>query len=181
MRYRLGIDIGGTFTDAVLVDESTGQVSIDKIPSTPHDNSAGFLQIVDRILQRVGASSRHVRFIAHATTVVTNSIIENRIAKTAFVATEGFRDLLEIRRQIRPSLYDLRFVKPPALIPRQLCYEVTERLGHDGTVIVPLDENQLRGLAEKLRNQHVEAVAICLLHSYIDPSHERAVADYLRS
>src|SRR5919199_1476942 len=109
--YRIGVDIGGTFTDAALVDESTGATWISKVSTTSRDPSAGFLEAMRRVLDRATIDGDRLRYVVHGTTVATNTIIEGKTAKTAFLTTEGFRDLLEIARQIRPSLYDLRFQK----------------------------------------------------------------------
>jgi N-methylhydantoinase A len=122
---------------------------------------------------------QEVRFVVHATTVATNAIIEGKLARTGFVATEGFRDMLEIARQVRPSLYDLRFEKPPPLVPRERCFGVPERLDAQGKVLRPLDEEAVRTVAEELRRAQVEAVAVCLLHAYVNPIHERRIGAIL--
>jgi N-methylhydantoinase A len=181
MSYRLGIDIGGTFTDAILIDQQTGAIHTSKVPSTPGDPAQGFLAITQRLLHETGLTPTEIEVIIHATTVATNTIIEGKTATTAFVTTEGFRDLLEIARQIRPVLYDLQFEKPKPLTPRHLCFGVSERLDARGQVIIPLDEASVRVVAETLRQAGVEAVAVCLLHAYINPQHEEAVAAILRS
>ena len=179
-RYRLGVDIGGTFTDASLVDEMTGQVWSAKVPSTPTDPSAGFMAGAEQALVAAGAPAAEVRYVVHGTTVATNAIIEGRVAHSAFVTTEGFRDMLEIARQVRPSLYDVHFEKPRPLIPRQLCWEVPERLGPQGEVLRPLDERAVLLLAEELSSCRVESVAVCLLHSYLNPAHEKRLGELLR-
>jgi N-methylhydantoinase A len=179
-RYRLGIDIGGTFTDATLLDEATGALHIDKVSTTPADPSRGFMEAAARLLHKAGASPQEVRYVVHATTVATNAIIEGKIARTGFVTTEGFRDMLEIARQVRPSLYDLLFEKPPPLVPRQRCFGVPERLDAQGHVLVPLDEAAVRRVAERLLQAEVEAIAVCLLHSYVNPIHEQRVGEIFR-
>ncbi len=179
-RYRLGVDIGGTFTDAVLVDEETGETRIAKLPTTPTDPSIGFMNVTRRLVSAGGVDPRDVAIIVHGTTVATNAVIEGNVARTAFVTTEGFRDMLEIARQIRPSLYDLQFQKPVPLVPRQRCFEVTERLNATGEILVPLDEASVLATAAAIRALDVESVAICLLHSYINPAHEHRVAELLR-
>ena len=151
--YRLGVDIGGTFTDVILVDEESGAVHIDKVLTTPRDPSIAFLDGVERVLRRAGAAPAHVRYVVHATTVATNAIIEGKVARTAFVTTDGFRDMLEIARQVRPSLYDLRFEKPRPLVPRQYCYGVPERLDARGQVLVPLDEAAVRRVADEIASR----------------------------
>jgi N-methylhydantoinase A len=179
-RYRLGIDIGGTFTDAILVDESTGRSWIGKVATTPADPSRGFMEAALRLLRQAGVPPQEVHCVVHATTVATNSIIERKMARTGFITTAGFRDLLEIARQVRPSLYDLLFEKPPPLVPRERCFGVPERLDARGDVLQPLDEEAVRGVAEALRREGVEAVAVCLLHAYVNPAHERRVGALLR-
>jgi N-methylhydantoinase A len=179
VRYRLGVDIGGTFTDATLVDEATGEVRIAKVSTTPSDPSAGFLAAVERILAEAGVAGGDLRYVSHATTVATNAIIEGKVARTGFVTTDGFRDLLEIQRQVRSGLYDVHFEKPRPLVPRHRCFGVRERLGPDGGVLRELDEEHVREVAAALRAEGVEAVAVCLLHAYVNDVHERRVGELL--
>ena len=179
-RYRLGVDIGGTFTDATLINETTGEIRVGKVPSTPQDPSHGFMEATHRILREAAVSPDEVGYVVHGTTVATNSIIEGKVARTGFVTTDGFRDLLEIQRQIRPSLYDLQFEKPRPLTPRYLCFGVPERLDAQGNVLTPLDESAVRQVAEQLRQEDVESIAVCFLHSYINPNHEKRTGEILR-
>ncbi len=179
MSVRLAIDIGGTFTDATLIDEESGSVAIAKVLSTPADPSEGFMQAVERALAEGGVDAREVTFVVHATTVATNAIIEGKIARSGFVTTDGFRDLLEIARQVRPTLYDTRFEKPPPLVPRDRAVGVRERLGPAGEVLTPLDDESVRVAADVLRRADVESVAVCLLHSYVNPEHELRVGAIL--
>jgi N-methylhydantoinase A len=179
MSSRLAIDIGGTFTDATLIDEETGDVSIAKVLSTPSDPSLGFMAAAERILGESGVAAADVNFVVHATTVATNAIIEGTIARGGFVTTEGFRDLLEIARQTRPTLYDTLFEKTPPLVPRDRAFGVRERLGPGGEVLTPLDEASVRDVAKSLRDAAVESVAVCLLHAYVDPAHEQRVGEIL--
>ena len=138
-RFRIGVDIGGTFTDGTLVDSATGEVTTSKVLSTPSQPAQGFISAVEKLLEiNDSVTPGAVEHVVHATTVATNAIIEGKTAKTAFVTTEGFRDMLEIARQIRPSLYDLQFEKPAPLVPRQLCFEVPERLDAKGQVVTAL-------------------------------------------
>ena len=169
MSSRLAIDIGGTFTDATLIDEETGAVSIAKVLSTPADPSLGFMAAAERILAESDVAAADVHFVVHATTVATNAIIEGTIARGGFVTTEGFRDLLEIQRQTRPTLYDTRFEKTPPLVPRDRAFGVRERLGPGGEVLTPLDEASVRDVAAALRDGRVESVAVCLLHCLRQP------------
>ena len=179
-RYRLGVDIGGTFTDATLVDETTGEIRIAKVPSTPADPSQGFLAVTERILREAEAPPAAVEYVVHGTTVATNAIIEGRVAEAAFVTSNGFRDMLEIARQVRPSLYDLQFEKPRPLVPRDRCFGVPERLDASGRVVTPLDEEAVREVARRLRAEGVESIAVCFLHSYVNPRHEARAGELLR-
>ena len=173
-RYRIGVDIGGTFTDGMLINSDTGDVLTSKVLTTPDDPSIGFAQAVQKLLAS-GVSPGEVDHVVHATTVATNAIIEGKMERTAFVTTAGFRDMLEIARQIRPSLYDLQFEKPEPLVPRRLCFEVTERLDAKGAVITPLDDDSVREVAAGIASSGVKSVAVCLLHSYRNPIHEKRV------
>src|SRR4051794_33833906 len=132
MSVRLAVDIGGTFTDATLIDEESGRVAIAKTLTTPSDPSGGVIRAGDRALAEGEAASHQVSIVVHATTVATNAIIEGKVARSGFVTTEGFRDLLEIARQVRPSLYDTQFEKPKPLVPRDRAVGVRERLGPKG-------------------------------------------------
>jgi N-methylhydantoinase A len=178
-RYKIGIDVGGTFTDGVLLDDQSGLTVNIKVPSTPKDPSVGFLENLDRLLREGDMAAGQTRLLVHGTTVATNSIIEGKTAKTAFITTGGFRDLLEIQFQIRPKLYDVYVEKPVPLVPRYLCYEVKERIGPKGEVLEVLDEEQVRKVALRIRQLGVESVAVCLLHAYINDSHERKIEQIL--
>ena len=179
MSVRLAIDIGGTFTDATLIDEETGEVAIAKVLTTPADPSQGFMQAVERALAEGGVEAAQVSFVVHATTVATNAIIEGNIARSGFVTTDGFRDLLEIARQVRPTLYDTQFEKAKPLVPRDRAVVVRERLGPTGDVLLPLDGDSVRAAAAILRREEVESVAVCLLHAYVNPEHEQRVGEIL--
>ena len=170
---RLGVDVGGTFTDLVALSE--GNLVTAKVPSTPRDQSEGVMNAIDAA--EVQAAS--VGALAHGMTVATNALLERRGARTALVTTEGFRDVLEIARQNRPSLYDLAADRPPPLVPRDLRFTVRERMGPDGEV-EPLDEEDLRDTAEALKEADVQAVAVCLLFAFAHPEHERRVGEVLR-
>lgn len=178
-RFRLGVDVGGTFTDAVLISEATGETQIAKVPSTPEDPSVGFLEAVDRILKVASLKPNDVSYLVHGTTVATNCLIEGKTPRAAFITTAGFRDMLEIGRQVRPSLYDVHFEKPRPLVPRNLCFEVPERLDAWGSVLVPLDEEHVREMAGELIKEGVSSVAVCCLHSYLNPVHEERVREIL--
>jgi N-methylhydantoinase A len=173
----LGVDVGGTFTDAVLFDGTT--VHTAKLPTTPEDQSIGVIAAVEEVLRRAGASPQAVESFAHGMTVGTNALLEESGARTALVATAGFADLLEIGRQNRPQLYRLCSPKPPPLIEPELRLQATERVGPDGEV-EPLAAGEVERLAGLVRAAGAESVAICLLFSYLDPGHERAIAEHLR-
>lgn len=179
-RYRLGVDIGGTFTDASLVNESTGEVRTGKLLTTPSDPSRAFMDVVKRMIDEAGIQPPDLSFVVHATTVATNAIIEGNVARAGFVTTDGFRDMLEIARQIRPSLYDLQFEKPPPLVPRYLCFGVGERLDARGAVVRELDEASVKAVAKTLKKERVEAVAVCLIHAYRNPVHEKRIGEIMR-
>jgi N-methylhydantoinase A len=179
MSVRLAIDIGGTFTDATLIDDETGGVAIAKVLTTPADPSEGFMQAAERALAAGNVGAGHVRFVVHATTVATNAIIEGKIARSGFVTTDGFRDLLEIARQVRPTLYDTQFEKAKPLVPRDRAVVVRERLGPAGEVLHALEDDSVREAAAILRREEVESVAVCLLHAYVNPEHERRVGAIL--
>jgi len=172
---RLGVDVGGTFTDLVALGGVNGHVLTAKVPSTPQDQSEGVMNSVRAAEIKV----EDVAAFAHGMTVATNALLERRGAKTAIVTTEGFRDVLEISRQDRPSLYDLTQDRPPALVPRELRFTVRERMGPDGE-IEPLDEGNLEKVVTALKEAEVEAVAVCLLFAFMHPEHERLVGEVLR-
>ncbi len=180
MRYRLGIDVGGTFTDGVMIDENTGDVFYTKVLSTPKDPSEGFLNNLDTIVEESEVSAEEIWLMVHGTTIATNSIIEGKTAKSALIITKGFKDILEIAFQIRPKLYDLFTDKPSPLIPRNLCYEITERIGPDGEVIETLREDEIDTIIGKIRDNHIESVAVCFLHSYINDAHEQKIYKILK-
>ena len=176
--FHLGIDVGGTFTDAVLIS-TDGRIDTAKVSSTPDDPSLGFMDAVSRILQKSGVEPKLISHLVHGTTVATNALIEGKTPKTAFLTTKGFGDMLEIGRQVRPSLYDVHFEKLRPLVPRDLCYEVPERLDAEGTVLESLNEDTVREISRMLQQAGVQSVAICLLHAYVNPTHETRVAEIL--
>lgn len=177
--YIVGCDIGGTFTDLVLYG-SDGSVRTHKVPSTPDDYGRGIVRGIRELASEADIDLADVRGVVHATTVATNTILEFRGARTALVTTAGFRDVLELRRLRIPVLYDLQYDKPPPLAPRRLRFEVDERMGARGEVRLALDEAGVAAVADRIAAERVEAVAICLLHAYANPAHERRVAEILR-
>ncbi|MBI3966494.1 MAG: hydantoinase/oxoprolinase family protein, partial [Chloroflexi bacterium] len=176
---KLAFDTGGTFTDFALLD-AAGRIHVHKVLSTQGDPARAVLQGIDELLRRLGDQvPRSAVNVFGATTVVTNAVLERKGARTAFLTTEGFRDLLRIRTEGRYELYDLRLRYPDPLVPRELCFGVPERLLVDGTVETPLDEDAVRAIAARLRTAGVESVAVCLLHSYAFPAHESRVGALL--
>ncbi len=173
----LGVDVGGTFTDAVLFDGE--RVHTAKLPTTPEDQSVGVIGTVEEVLRRADATGAEIDVFAHGMTVGTNALLEERGARTALIATRGFSDLLEIGRQDRPHLYRLCAAKPVPLVDPELRFEANERIGTDG-VVEPLGEDEPARLAELIRASGAEAVAICLLFSYADADHERRISSHLR-
>ena len=177
--YRVGVDIGGTFTDIVFLGDD-GAVLARKVASTPDDYSRGVLEGVRGGVRELGIQPAAVSEISHGFTVATNAIIENKGANTALITTEGFRDVLELRRNRVPRLYDLNYEKPPSLVKRQLRLEVRERLNYQGEVLRPLEISDVDRAIERIAREGVESVAVCLLHSYANPEHERYIAQALR-
>jgi N-methylhydantoinase A len=173
----LGVDVGGTFTDAVLLD--AGAVHTAKVPTTPGDESRGVMDAIDAVIAAGGAQAADIDEFSHGMTVGTNALLEERGARTALIATRGFADLLEIARQDRPSLYHLCAPKPAPLIAPKLKLEAAERTGPEG-IVEPLAEGEPERLAALLEEAGAESVAICLLFSYLDPTHERRLAEFLR-
>jgi N-methylhydantoinase A/oxoprolinase/acetone carboxylase beta subunit len=176
-RYRIGFDIGGTFTDFALHDTQTGAIHVWKRLSTPSDPSVGALAGIDDLLATVGAKMEEVEQVVHGTTIGANTVIERKGASTALLITDGFRDLLVMQRPVRYSTYDLWFDKHEPLVRRSRVFPVIERLAHDGATVVPLDEEALRETVAEIRELGVEAVAVSLLHAYADPAHERRVGE----
>ena len=170
---RVGVDVGGTFTDVVL-HRDDGSVAVRKLLSTPPSYDQAVIEAVSAL-----AGDGEVSEVVHGTTVATNAVLERRGSRTALVTTAGFRDVLELRRLRIPHMYDLFWRKPPPLVERRLRFEVNERVTVDGTVLRPLDEAECRALAARLRATGVESVAVCFLHSYLYPEHERRLGEIL--
>lgn len=173
---RVATDIGGTFTDLVYLNPETNEIGFAKAPSTPPDFAQG---IIDAI-RKSPVQPEAVTLFVHGCTVVINALTERKGAKTALVTTKGFRDVLEIARANRPDLYNLRFQKQPPFVPREWRYEVTERLNYKGEVTTLLNEAEVKAVAEQLKAEGIEAVAVCFLHAYANPAHEQSCARLLR-
>lgn len=172
---RVGVDSGGTFTDICMFDEAKGDIFVWKVSSTPQDPSLGITNAVEqglREVSRVSGREADVRYFGHGTTVATNALIVGRGAETGLITTAGFRDVLELRRQKRDSLYDLQTEKPKPIVSRDRRLEVTERVLFDGSVFAELDEEEVRAAARKLSAEGIRSIAVCFLFSYVNPEHE---------
>lgn len=178
---RVGVDIGGTFTDVVVVDEATGAVRVTKVPTVPADPSAGFMDGLGQALARFGIDPAAIAFAVHGTTVATNTIIQGKGARVGLITSAGFSDVLEIAYQTRPQLYEIDYEKPAPLVPRHLTAGVRERIGPQGEVIVPLDAADLLAAAHRLAAAGVEALVVAFLHAYRDPTHERLAGAAIRA
>jgi N-methylhydantoinase A len=177
---RIGADVGGTFTDVIALD-SQGGVRIHKVPSSPPDYERAVLKGIEELVGcGNGTGGPSVAEVAHGTTVATNAVLEHRGARTALVTTRGFRDVFELRRLRAPQLFNLFFEKPKTLVERYLRLEVTERVSATGEILKPLEEAELQAVKERLLQEEVESVAVCLLHSYAYPEHELKVGEFLR-
>ena len=177
---RIGVDSGGTFTDIVAYNENNGTISIWKVSSTPDDPSRGIHQGAAEAIERFFGGKAQVVSFGHGTTVATNAVIQKRGGRTGLITTEGFRDVLEIGRQTRASLYNLKIRRPEPLASRDHRHAVAERMLSDGGVAIPLDEDDARRAARALAADGVEAVAVCLINSYRNPAHEQRVGAILR-
>ena len=176
----LGLDIGGTFTDAFMLDPASGRAARFKSLTTPDDPARGALATVSAALDEAGIGPHALKILLHATTLVSNALIERKGARTALVTTRGFRDSLEIAREKKYDIYDILLEKPVSLVPRERRFEVTERMAADGTVLEDLDPDSVTRAAAAIRDSGAEALAVCLLHSYINPSHERKLRTLLK-
>ena len=177
--YRVGIDIGGTFTDLILVGND-GAMHTKKVLSTPDDYGRGVVDGLETALGELAIEPQSIERLVHATTVATNTILEGKGAQTALITTLGFRDVLEMRRLRIPEMYTLNYPKPVPLVPRRRRLEVVERMGPRGEVRVDLDEDSVAAAMTRLSGEEVEAVAISLLHAYANPSHEQRIAEMVR-
>src|SRR5438874_1301498 len=174
-RFRAGVDIGGTFTDLIVIDDATGELTVGKVLTTPSDPAKAVAEVLADALRRGQVPADRVQHVIHGTTLVTNAIIERKGARTALLTTRGFRDAYEIGREHRYDLYDLFLEMPRPLVPRHLRLEVDERVYADGSVARPLDEGDTARLVAELRDKGIQAIAVCLMHSYANPGHERLV------
>jgi N-methylhydantoinase A len=180
MAWRIGIDIGGTFTDVALVEEVTGRIEVAKIPTTPADFGQAVIAGIRQALTANTIAANDVALLAHATTVVTNALLEKKGARAGFIATRGFRDLLELRRSSRADLYDLLQDAPDVLVPRRWRYEITERIDAQGAVVTPLAEAEIAPLIETIRAANLQTVAVSFLFSFLNDTHEHRLGAALR-
>lgn len=178
-RYRIGVDIGGTFTDFVLLDQHTGALHNEKRLTTPDDPSRAVIEGITRLMSDHQISANDVGQVIHGTTLVANALIERKGVRVALITTRGFRDVPEIGLEWRYDTYDLTMKLPPQLAPPERCFEVDERIGPDGQVIQALDEASVTALIASLKEADVQAVGVCLLHAYQAPAHEQRVGEIL--
>jgi len=179
--YRLGIDVGGTFTDLVVIDEKTKVIRLTKTPSTPKSPDQGVINGIRKVEREFGIDPKRLGFLIHGTTVATNALIERKGVKAGLVVTRGFRDVLHIARQIRPKLYDFFERRPDPFIPRHLRFEIPERMLYDGRIAETLDEVAVAKVARIMLRHGVGVVAVCLLNGYANPTHEIRVKEILES
>ena len=179
--YRLGFDIGGTFTDFVLIDQASGAMESHKVLTTPADPAAAVMDGVRHLLARRGINGSDIETAIHGTTLITNALIERKGARTALITTRGFRDVLEIGREMRYDIYDLLLVLPRPLCERPLRFEVEERLNGRGEVVTPLKIEDLERIRPALEAAGIEAIGVCLLHAYTNPQHEHQIRDWLNT
>jgi N-methylhydantoinase A len=180
MSYRLGVDVGGTFTDFLLLNEDSGETFTAKVPSTPEDSSIGVLNGIARICEESGVSPGAIELVMHGTTVATNAVLTGRGARVGLVTTAGFEDTLQVARSFCPGGLGgwVSYIKSPLLAPLELTIGAVERIGADGEIVTPLDEEALRRELQSLHNGgEVAALTICLINSYINDAHERRVAE----
>ena len=181
MVWRLGVDIGGTFTDVAVVEEASGRIGVAKVLTTPGDLAAGVLHALQSAMRRYDVVNTELGLLSHATTVVTNAILEEKGARAALITTRGFRDVLELRRSARANLYDLFQDAPTTLIPRRRRFEISERIGADGKIVTPLAESEIDELIAVLKSTRVDAIAVSLVFSFLNPTHERKLGARLRA
>jgi len=178
--FRVGIDVGGTFTDFALYDEVAHKIWIHKRLTTPKDPSVAVLRGLDALAEEAGIGTEAITEATHATTIATNTVIQRNGPRTALITTRGFRDVLLVGRQKRWEMYDNAIDKPAPVVARRHIFEVRERMLHDGTVREPLVEEDVRAALMKMREAGIEAVAVCFLHAYTNPEHEQRVGELLR-
>ena len=181
MSWILGVDVGGTFTDFSIRNDETGEVFIHKRPSTPDDPSKAIIDGFRELLEKTSVDCNTVTRFAHGTTVATNALLQRKGGQLALITTRGFRDLLEIGRQVRPKVYDLQIDAPPPLIPRHQRFEINERIDSKGEIITPLDDAEIAKIIEEIKGlEDIDGVAVCLLFSFLNPEHEQKLGAAIR-
>lgn len=181
MSWTIGVDVGGTFTDFTARDDETGRAFVHKRPSTPSNPAEAILAGLGELCEANEVPQSDIARLCHGTTVATNALIQNKGGKLALIVTKGFRDLLEIGRQVRPLIYDFQVDHPPALVPRPRRFEADERITRDGEVLKVIDDAEIARLVEQVREADVDAVAVCLLFAFAQPDHERRIGEALRA
>jgi N-methylhydantoinase A len=179
--WRIGVDVGGTFTDVALVNERTGTIGLAKVPTTPPNFDQGVLTGIHQAMQKYGIAVDTVSLLAHATTVVTNALLEGKGARCGFIATRGFRDILELRRSCRADLYDVFQDGPAVLVPRRHRYEITERVDAQGKVLTALKVEELDDIVKQIKAAELETVAVSLMFSFLNDAHEKEIGKRLRA
>ena len=179
MSYRLGVDVGGTFTDLLVIDDESGRTWRDKVPSTPHDPSQAVIEGARQVCAQAGVGAEALSLFLHGTTVATNAVLEHKIARVGLIVTEGYRHLLQIARSLVPGGLAAWIVwpKPEPMAPLEATIEAVERIGANGEIIRSLDEAALRRSLSRLKEEQVEAITVCLINSYLNDAHERRVAE----
>ena len=179
MPYVLGVDVGGTFTDLALFEQETGRLILTKVPSTPAGPSEGVINGIRQLVKQHNIAPQSIAFLIHGTTVATNAVLEGKGVPPALLTTRGFGDILDIVRQDRPRLYDWRIMRPPPLAPRSQRWEVAQRNLYDGRETLPLDEAQVRQIISQIKGLGITSIAVCYLHSYANPEHERRTGELI--
>lgn len=180
MTYKIGVDVGGTFTDVCLFNQLTGDVKTHKLPSTPQDPSVAIGDGIRYIMSINNVLAHEMDYLAHGTTVATNATLERKGCKTAIITTRGFKDLIELARQTRASLYDVQVDKPRPIVFRRLRREVNERIKFDGSILKSIDRKEVEKIVDELKGEGVEAYAVCLMHSYKNPIHEKIIEEIIK-
>ncbi|MCL5770933.1 MAG: hydantoinase/oxoprolinase family protein [Actinobacteria bacterium] len=179
MSYRIGVDIGGTFTDLVLFEETNNEIFFHKVSSTPQNPEQGVMVCLKEIIDRFKINPKDIKVFIHGSTVATNTLIENKGAKTALITTEGFKDILTIGRQDRPKLYDFFIKRSESVIPPHLRFEIPERILYTGKVLKDIDKKKIKNIINKIKHHSVKSLSVCLLHSYANSVHEKIIKDII--
>jgi len=178
--FRLGIDTGGTFTDLCLSDETTGRIEVAKVSSTPHNPAEAVISGIKKLIAEKDLKPDQISFLIHGTTVATNALLEGKGAPTALITTAGFEDVLLIGRQSRPRLYDFWAQRPKPIVLRRHCFGAPERILHTGEVLRPLDQEAVESFIQQIRDQGIQSIAVCLIHSYANPAHEQQIKSIIQ-